>query len=39
MGYQGLSDYVQANLGRDMDFISYTQMGNDEETLRRERGF
>jgi hypothetical protein len=38
MGYQGLSDYVQANLGRDMDFISYTQMGNDEETLRRERG-
>jgi len=37
-GFQGLSDYVQANLDRDMDFITYTQMTHDEDTFRRESG-
>jgi hypothetical protein len=36
MGYQGLSDYVKANLDRDMDFISYVQMTHDDDTFRRE---
>lgn len=36
MGYQGLSDYVKANLSRDIDFMTYVQMGHDEETFRRE---
>ena len=37
-GYDGFSDALQANLSRDMEFISLTQQGHDEETLRRERG-
>ncbi len=36
MGYQGLSDYVEANLSRDIDFMTYVQMRHDEETFRRE---
>jgi hypothetical protein len=36
MGYQGLSDYVKANLSRDIDFMTYVQMGHDEETFRKE---
>jgi hypothetical protein len=36
MGYQGLSDDVKANLSRDIDFMTYVQMGHDEETFRKE---
>ena len=37
-GYDGFSDALQANLSRDMEFISLTQQGHDKETLRKERG-
>ena len=35
-GYDGFSDALQANLSRDMEFISLTQQGHDEETYKRE---
>jgi len=37
-GYQGFSDALQANLGRDMDFQTLVQKMHDEETFRREQG-
>ena len=35
-GYNGFSTPLQANLSRDMEFISLTQQGHDEETYNRE---
>jgi uncharacterized protein with FMN-binding domain len=35
-GYQGFSDVLQANLSRDMEFISLVQQGHDEETYNKE---
>lgn len=35
-GYQGFSIPLQANLSRDMEFISLTQQEHDEDTFRKE---
>jgi hypothetical protein len=35
-GYSGFSTPLQANLSRDMEFISLTQQGHDEETYNKE---
>ena len=35
-GYNGFSTPLQANLSRDMEFISLTQQGHDEETYNKE---
>lgn len=37
-GFQGFSDSVAANLGRDMDFNTLVQIMHDQDTFRRERG-
>jgi hypothetical protein len=38
MGYNGLSIPLRAQLSRDMDFISFTQKGHDDDTMKREIG-
>ena len=35
-GYDGFSTQLKANLSRDMEFISLTQQGHDEDTYNRE---